>query len=236
MTEDARRQQVSVYVNPLKLFEWEGLTLSVALPEDPTLPRLLEYLCSRQPSDLATLKERYKSVSKQDTNVHMSFEEAALVENFYKPLHHAKNSYILGNGFGAIALCGLIAEKVAIFMHMRTTEDEAARVAFERRDQSARVKELKPHLAENVVQAFGDIRAIRKKYLHYWTRDVSSTDKDAVQAYGAAVTLVQAAVGVAFDYGGVVLIPQVEAYLTQRGIVHESVHIQEEVNAEIEPN
>ena len=168
MAED---QRINVFVNPLKLFEWEKVPIPT-LPENPTPERLLEFLCSLGLSaDMAAFKMRYREVSTMDQGLFLSLQESELVENLFGPLRQAKTSYLIGNYVGAIGLCGMVAEKVAILIHAINTSDEGERERFEQDDQARRVETLKRRslVSNDSVKAFGAIRAARKRYLHYWT-------------------------------------------------------------------
>ena len=134
---------VNVFVNPLKLFEWEKVPIPT-LPENPTPERLLKFLCSLGLSaDMAAFKMRYREVSTKDQGLFLSLQESKLVENLFGPLRQAKTSYLIGNYVGTIGLCGMVAEKVAILIHAINTPDEGKRARFERYGQARRVKTLR---------------------------------------------------------------------------------------------
>ncbi len=218
------QQQVQVFINPMKLFEWEMEPIST-LPEDPTPERLLQFLCTLGlRSDMEAFKARYRAISVKDQDFFFAIQDAGMVENLSGPLRQAKTSYLLGNYVGAIALCGLVAEKVAILMHAIKTPDEAARDAFERMEQSKRVDALKKRgLTTQSVQDFGSIRAARRDYLHYWTSiGDERMARDTVRAYGAATRLVLAAMGVSFVNGALALSPPLAAYLKARGVIRDT--------------
>lgn len=172
--------------------------LDVELPEDPTHERLLEFLCTTSVDyGLRAFTQRYRAISKKDGLSIFTFHEAELIENLFQPLHHAKSNYMLGNFVGTIALCGLIAEKLAILIHRLNTESNTDRAAFEAMDHVLRVKELKKGklITQAMVFNFGRIRSAPRRYLHYWTAPASRVAPDAVHAYDAAVRLVTEALG-----------------------------------------
>ena len=219
MAED---QRINVFVNPLKLFEWEKVPIPT-LPENPTPERLLEFLCSLGLSaDMAAFKMRYREVSTMDQGLFLSLQESELVENLFGPLRQAKTSYLTGNYVGAIGLCGMVAEKVAILIHAINTSDEDERERFEQDDQARRVETLKRRslVSNDSVKAFGVIRAARKRYLHYWTstRD-DRTAKEAVHVYRAAIQLVLTAMEIGFTNGQITLAPPLVEYLKARGAI-----------------
>ena len=219
MAED---QRINVFVNPLKLFEWEKVPIPT-LPENPTPERLLEFLCSLGLSaDMTAFKMRYREVSTMDQGLFLSLQESELVENLFGPLRQAKTSYLIGNYVGAIGLCGMVAEKVAILIHAINTSDEGERERFEQDDQARRIETLKRRslVSNDSVKAFGAIRAARKRYLHYWTstRD-DLTAKEAVHVYGAAIQLVLTAMKIGFTSGEITLAPPLVEYLKARGAI-----------------
>lgn len=213
-------QQMKVFINPMKLLDWEPPPMS-APGTNPTPEDLLRFLCPLDmPTDMPAFKKRYSEASAKDRDLFLSIQESGIVENLFGPLRQAKTNYILGNYVGAIALCGIVAEKVAIFVHAVEIPEDAKREAFEAMDQYRRVQELKDSgwITPQSVQDFGDIRAARKKYLHYWTSiNDERTAKDAVLSYAAATRLVVAAMGFGFSEGSLTLKPSVAAYLRARG-------------------
>ena len=62
----------------------------------------------------------------KDQGLFLSLQESELVENLFGPLRQAKTSCPIGNCFGAIGLCGMVVEKMAILIHAINTPDEGA--------------------------------------------------------------------------------------------------------------
>ena len=62
----------------------------------------------------------------KDQGLFLSLQESELVENLFGPLRQGKTSYLIGNYFGAIGLCGMVVEKMAIIIHAINTPDEGA--------------------------------------------------------------------------------------------------------------
>ena len=195
---------------------------SLTLAENPTPERLLQYLCSyKGSSETETLKSRYRAISNHDRHVHVSPEEPGLIENLYRPLHYAKIAYVLGDAAGTIAHCGMIAERVAILLHQLDHTDEAERTRFERLDQWNRVDELKGRLSPELVGAFGELRAIRREFLHLWVRDSARSSQQALRAYARAVQLVTGAIAMPIRNGVFVLDDRVARYLLERGTLRD---------------
>jgi hypothetical protein len=136
-------------------------------------------------------------------------------------LRHAKTSYMLGNYVGSIALCGLVAETMAILIYELNTDSAQEREEFEDLDQYRRVAILKERalITPTLVQRFGDIRGMRKQYLHVWTSTGSRVQEDARRSYAIATELVREAMSIKFSEGRVILPPKVAEYLKARGVV-----------------
>jgi hypothetical protein len=214
--------RVNVRLNPLRMFEWDRQRVTVPpLPGHPTPERLLQFLCTSETTpdfDIATYQKRYLEISEVKELV-MSFNEPELSENIFDPLRHAKMSYILSNYLGTIALCGLVAEKVAILIHGLHNDDEQERERFERLGQDARVKELKTAgwIGPSLVQNFGNIRGSRRQYLHYWNEVEPRVRADAVRCYGWTTDAIIEAMGITFHSGALVVRPEMAAYLKKSG-------------------
>ena len=212
--------QLNVFLAPMKLFEWEE-DPTPALSVNPTPDRLLGFLCALGLSaEMAAFKKRYREVSNKDRQLILALQEPRLVENLFDPLRQAKTSYLLGNYVGAIALCGMVAEKVTILIHAINTPDECERNEFEQMRQIRRVKTLKGSnlVSEESDKAFEVIRKARNQYLHNWTstRD-DRMAKEAVRVYGEAVHLVLTVMRIGFTNGKLTLAPRLVEYLAARG-------------------
>ena len=212
--------QFEAQINPMKIFEWEeGWPLPTS--EHPTLDRLLEQLSALGiPNDMAAFKRRYREISKEDQRFFLFPREPGLVENVFDPLRQAKMNHLLGNFVGVIGLCGMVAEKVAILICAINTPDESKQNEFERMTQTRRIRTLKDRnlISDEAVNAFGTIRASRRRYLHYWTstRD-DKMAREAVRVYGAAVQLVLDTMEIGFNNGKVTMKPALADYLAAQG-------------------
>jgi hypothetical protein len=214
--------KVNVFINPMRLFEWDSPRVITAppLPDDPTPERLLQFLTSTDfgQFQIEPYRERYIEISGVRELVTF-FNEPELNENVFGPLRHAKTSYILSNYVGTIALCGLVAEKVTLLIHEIHTDDENEHDRFERRGQEARVKELKAAgwIGQSLVEHFGNIRGARRRYLHYWNAVEPRIRKEAVRCYSWTTEAIIEAMGITFVNGALVVRPEFAKYLTQRG-------------------
>lgn len=216
--------RIAVFLNPTRLFEWEE-PRAPNLPDDPTPERLLEFLCPIGTiSSMAAFRERYHSLDDPgQPPLFFSIEEPALVENLFAPLRAAATSHVCANYLGCIALCGLVAEKLAILVHDVGDADQVARDRFARLTQAHRVKELKKggRITAAMAQEFAIIRETRRDYLHHWTQPGARMNEDSRRAYLATVRLVFNGLGLSFAEGGITLDGRIVAYLRCRGVVRD---------------
>ena len=216
--------RIPVYINPLRLFEWDREPIAAAnLPPDPSPERLLQFLCPLGvDSAMPAFKQRYQELNDpQQPYLYFSIEEPGVVDNLFGPLRGALTSYVVGNHVGCIALCGLVAEKLAILRFAANVVDEAQVARFEKADQWRRVKVLKEKgwIEPEMIHDFGTIRAARREYLHHWTQPGSRVGKDAREAYFAAVRLVLKGFGFSFADGALVIETRLIEYLRRHGVV-----------------
>lgn len=208
-------------LHPFKLLEWETADFFPELPGNPTHEHLVNYLCSFDvDSDMSGLRSRYDDVSKIDREITLTFEEAGIKENLVGPLRQAKTNYILGNYVGTIALCGIVAEKVALFMYKKHTTNKTKSKKFDRAKQIERIDCLKElgYIDEQSEQDFEYMIKARRYYLHHWNTPESQTAERAAQAYAAATRLVLAATKIIFKDGKVILESNTMSYLEKQGV------------------
>ena len=68
-------------------------------------------------------------------------------------------------------------------------------------------------LGDEVVQAFGQLRSLRRQYLHFMVDPQRDVDKDACDAVQHASTLVVKTLNVTFSAGRVVFPPRVKQFI-----------------------
>ena len=213
-------QQIRGFINPLMIFEWDP-AFNVKSDNNPRPELLLQRLCSLNVlSDMSELKRRYRRVSKNGQTLPFSFEEPEIKENLFEPLRQAKMNYVLGNYVSTIALCGIVAEKLAILIHRMNTRDEAKRAEFEKCfGQGRRLERLKELRLINKQSAsdFGNIKAARNEALHHWNIPEKRTAQRAAQSFAFAIRLVLDTIGFKFVNGAFVPSPGVSRYLKERG-------------------
>ncbi len=105
---------IEVYVNPLQFIEvdepWASIETREVTPE-----AILNFICTPGiGSERDKLISRYKEISIEKQRLFAAPYEQRLLDKLIWPLRHAKAGYMVGNYLGTIALCGMVAEMVAI--------------------------------------------------------------------------------------------------------------------------
>ncbi len=161
-------------------------------------------------------------------------DEPRILDRMIWPLRYAKTCYIIGNYTGTIALCGMVAEMVAILTfemseiklnnQQITAEDQTKLFGstFEKLGQYKRINVLEGFrvIREELKQQFETIRQIRNKYLHFWSKESENIEEDARKAFGSAVHLVAKTIGQGIvDSRMLKLNPAFEKYLDKQGLI-----------------
>ena len=115
----------------------------------------MRFLCpANEPLNLDTILARYKEISTEPVRLFLAPAEQRILDKLVWPLRHAKASYMVGNYLSVIALCGMVAEMVAILLweiadqqlngQLMTNQDEKALFGseFEKLGQERRVSIL----------------------------------------------------------------------------------------------
>jgi hypothetical protein len=222
---------INAWINPLAFVE-----VDLALPGEPVdaAPEaILRFLCpASTPSDPATLVSRYREISAEPVRLFAAPAEDRILDKLIWPLRHAKASYMVGNYLSVIALCGMVAEMVALLtweiaeVQLNGRElseaDEKAIFgrAFEALGQEQRIKVLAAYgLIDDATKGrFETPKDIRRRYLHLWSQDHDSLPRDAVKAYYAAVALVATLIGQDVQDGKIVVNNRLVKYLERNGV------------------
>ena len=223
-------RNLKAQINPLAFIEAE-----LPSPSEPNSIRaetILSFLCPPGTlNDAQNLVERYKRISTGPT-LFAAPAEPRILEKLVWPLRHAKASYVVGNNLSVVALCGMVAEMVAMLLwklaetqlngRAMTEEDEKALLGstFEKLPQDRRVRILKAYgiIATDIADDLDTIRRIRRQYLHLWSHDHGRLPEDAVKCFHAAIRLVVEAIGQDFNDGRLVLNPTLVKYLERKGM------------------
>lgn len=227
---------VKAQINPLAFLEVEYP--SAGAPDSISAETILSFLCPPGTSDDAkSLVERYKRIS-AGPRLFVAPAEPRILEKLVWPLRHAKASYVVGNNLAVVALCGMVAEMVAVLLWQlaetklngqpMTEEDEKALwgSTFEKLSQDRCVRILKAYgiIASDVASDFDTIRGTRKQYLHLWSHDHGRLPEDAVKCFHAAIRLVVEAIGQKLEDGKVILNPALVRYLERESVFEADQH------------
>jgi len=231
------KRKLKVFVNPLAFLAVDEPWAS-SLGKEPTLEDVLWFLCAPQEaSDLCSLIARYRKISVEPQRIFAAPVEQRVLSKLIWPLRHAKGCYMVGNYIGTIALCGMVAEMLAILIFdanaptvpspvsEKKAMDKASQVglfgrSFEQLGQERRVSVLRAlGLIDEEMQGwFNEVRSKRRAYLHYYSSDERQTTLDAVEAFKATVSLVVKGMGLAVDDDGrLILSEALLKYLEKAG-------------------
>jgi hypothetical protein len=173
----------------------------------------------------AALIERYKRISSAAMEPAILPALPILIEKVVTPLVNAKVAFIAGNPLGTIALCGFVAEMIALMLYeMARNEGRVVDVTsdeFERCGQQKRVKILRERdiIDQETNEAFDLIRQVRRNYLHFISQDHSPVSEGALQVYAKSIWLLVNLVGQEFDKGAWVPKPSFARYLSKHGLL-----------------
>ena len=189
-------------------------------------PELFRLLCAPN-ADLkpAALVERYKRILSAGMEPAILPALPMLIEKVVSPLVSSKAAFVAGNPLGTIALCGFVAEMIALMLYeMARDEGRAADVTmdqFEHCGQKERVKILHGQdiINQETKEAFDLIRDIRRRYIHFISKDHSLVFEDALRVYAKSISLLIDLVGQEFHNGAWVPKPSFERYLTKHGLL-----------------
>ena len=176
---------------------------------------------------LGTLRARYASVSDQASEVHIVPMHQVIMDHVIRPLKEAKLCYVLGMPVACIAQAGLVGEMVAIWRYQmlqpgidaRLQEDDVQKIMrgrnFDDLGQERRVDVLKlvDQLDDETKQAFGELRGLRRQYLHFMVDKTKDPDNDSRRALRHANQLVIKTLDMSVRDGMPVWPPKVLKYI-----------------------
>jgi len=202
-TEDANMNApaqpflLPIHLNALKFF-----SLEAPQPDWQDILRELSSMFGAAP-EFDELKKRYQEAT-EEFQIFGVPSEPKIVSKLLEPLHVAKAAYVLGNYLSCIALCGMVAEMVAILMYEvrdftingkpldEKTQKGIFSMSFEKLGQDRKIDVLNAlsMISEQEKQAFTTVKTIRKNYLHYLSQPHDKIREDARTAFGATANLV----------------------------------------------
>jgi hypothetical protein len=188
---------------------------------------ILADLVGDRADPLGTVRRRYNEASNERSEPPFVPLHDAIMRHVIRPLAEAKRCYVLGMPVACIAQAGLVGEMVALwrFRMLEPTingrpREEVLQEAFGGRDfdrlgQEERVRVLRTIEAfdDETVQAFGQLRSLRRQYLHFMVDPLRDIERDARNALGFANMLVVKTLNLKIQDGRVLLPPKVMRYL-----------------------
>jgi hypothetical protein len=224
------------YINPLQFIDVDE-PWATFLNREVSAQSVLDFICTPGVgSDLESILSRYKTISVEKKRIHAAPSEQRILDKLIWPLRNAKAGYMCGNYLGVIALCGMVAEMVAIFLfeinsfklNKIIVSDEGQKAilgsSFEKLGQERRVNILNAFDIVNneMKMSFDIIRNIRRRYLHLWSQDHEKLPSDAIKCFESAVLLVVSTIGQDLKDGKLILNKEIFEYLEKQGIYSES--------------
>jgi hypothetical protein len=171
---------------------------------------------------------RYRTVTDQSDEPSLVPMHEVIMRHVIRPLAEAKKCYVLGMPVACIAQAGLVGEMVALW-RFRMLREELGRLAadklkdipevaaFDKLGQERRVDVLKEHepLDAEMVTSFGELRGIRREYMHFMVDEKKNADRDALRAMKHATKLVIRTLGLGIKDGMMVFPPRVMHFIRQ---------------------
>ena len=220
--------QLPICVSPLSMIPLEEqLPTNVSHePGDVALMFLADTLDERV-DPLGAMRTKYVSVSGENRELQLVPMHGAIINHVVRPLREAKLCYVLGMPIACIAQAGLVGEMVAIWrfqmlrpgIDSRLQEDSLNKImknrSFDELGQERRVDVLKrvDQLDDETKQAFGELRSVRRQYLHFMVDDPRNVDDDAKRALRHANTLVAKTLDASVRDGMLLFPPKVMSYI-----------------------
>jgi len=199
----------------------------------PSLEDILEMLCTPGlERDVNSLVGRWRDISKESNTLFIVPNEERFLERLVWPLRHAKSGYMLGNYLGTIALCGAVAEMLAILLYdiaivtlggnhiSKKKEKQLFGKKYEKLGQMRRIQVLSAlgQIDHEVAVLFDQIRGTRNKYLHLYTQSHDLIAEDAVSTFAKTVSLIVKSLGFGFRDGRFTIRPDLMRYMKKLGI------------------
>ena len=225
------------FISPLAFLEvdesWGSIHQSKVNLED-----ILRILCTPElEHDVNSCVRRWKEISKETNRLLVVPCEQKFLERLIWPLRHAKSGYMVGNYLGTIALCGVVAEMLAILLYdIAVVSLSGKQISikeqrmlfgdnFEKLGQHRRVEVLRVigQIDNEVKGLFDKVRATRKKYLHLYTQPHEKLAIDAVATFDNTVSLVVKALGFGLNPdGSFTMRPDLTEYMKKLGVVSDT--------------
>lgn len=217
-----------VYVDPLAITVLkEPLPVNVSKQPGDVALMLLGEVLGDQGDPLAAMRKRCADLSDQSQEPHIVPLHDTIIWHIVRPLREAKQCYVLGMPVASIAQSGLVGEMVALWrfrmlhpqLDGRPLNEELQKLLFGRefdklgQEERVRVLRALDQIEDETIQAFGELRFIRKQYLHFMVEEQKDVDADARRAMRCANTLVVNTLSASAPDGKIVLPARVIRYI-----------------------
>ena len=171
--------------------------------------------------------DRYAEVSSRETYTPIVPHTDKLFECFLVPLKSAKRCYCLGEFLATIELSAHVGEMLALLiwqMNPGSINGKAIDAKLQRALFGREFEKLGQEYRINILEAVGMIqnadaqlldflRAIRRKYFHFWGTPVTNLQCDALDCFLKVSTLIKNTLQIEFSNGTVIMNPKLLAYL-----------------------
>jgi len=177
---------------------------------------------------MGLVNRRYKEVTDPSVEPVVSPDHPVITTHVIRPLREAKCCYVLGMPVACIAQAGLVGEMVALWrfrmlepkLDGRVLDGELQKLLLERefdklgQEERVRILRALEVLDEEMIHAFGKLRALRRQYLHFMIDPAGQdVDADARMAYQLACKLVAKTLDVKYATGALLLPPRVMQFI-----------------------
>jgi hypothetical protein len=159
-----------------------------------------------------------------------------IVEKMLMPLHGAITSYMIGNYYGTIALCGLVCEMLSIFLFEiselkindqpvdESKQEQLFGGPFEGLRAERRIDVLRAYgvLGEEHSARLHEVRRLRNRHLHLLSHDGQSLPEDAKRCFLCTMQIFEVVFRVEPKEGMLMLRSQVVKYVRAKGVAKSS--------------
>jgi hypothetical protein len=219
---------LQVYVRPLGISALdEPMPVNVSHEPGDVALRLLGDMLDDRNEPLESARQRYREIMHDVSDLPLAPMIDVIMRHVIDPLNEAIQCYVLGMPVACIAQAGLVGEMVALWrfrmldpkLDGRPLDDDLQRLLmgreFDKLGQEERIRVLRAidTLDDEMVQAFGQLRSIRRQYLHFMVDPQKDIDKDAREAVQFASMLVVKTLDVNFSDGKVVFPTKVKQFI-----------------------
>lgn len=232
--DDVQNTRIIASVNPLVFLDADDRFHFGENKPCLTPKSVLRYLASETfIPDMDNIKKCYDWIAQDVTKLFIVPAEAKILEKIVRPLKNAIGSYIIGNSFETIALCGTISEMIAIFLFEINkistngnpiSEENELKMnleKFENYGQSKRVKKLLEYglIDEELKSKFDFVRLTRNEYLHSLSKSYANAAPDAKDAFTTTLDIFLKVSGLSVKDGKAIVNQKIIDYLDEKNLV-----------------